>query len=107
MALVELCAKRAERIEVEVDGAITDTTATKVRNKRFTQLVKKRAAKQDGNTTRASVGINLGEVSALDPTGVKFQNPVRKISDPYRVSFKKATNNCDIADHGHVLENAG
>ena len=107
MALVEFCTKGAQSIEVEVDGAITNTTTTQVGNERFAQLMKERATEKNRNTARTSVGIDLSEVSALDPARVQLQHAVTRIGDGYRVSFKKASHHSDIANDGHVLQNAG
>jgi hypothetical protein len=91
---------------VEVDGAITNTATTQVGNERFAQLMKERATEKNRNTARASVGIDLSEVSALDPARVKLKHAVTRIGDGHRVSFKEAANDRDITDDGHVLQNA-
>jgi hypothetical protein len=107
VALIELSAKCPKSIEVEVNGAIADATTAKVRNKGLTQLVKQRATKQDRNPARASVGIDLREVSAFDRAGVKLENAVSNIGDHHGVSFEQAANNGNIADDRHVFQNAG
>jgi hypothetical protein len=106
VALIKFRAESPQSIEVEVDGAVTNTATTKVRNKGFAQLVKERPAEKNGDTARAGVGINLSEVSALDPAGVKLKHAVTRIGDGHRVSFKEAANDRDITDNGHVLQNA-
>ena len=58
--------KGAKGIKVEVNRAIADATAAKVRDERFAQLVQQRAAEQNRDSTRAGVRINLREVSARD-----------------------------------------
>jgi hypothetical protein len=106
VALIKFCPKSAQSIEVEVDGAVTNPTTAKVRNEGFAQLVKERATEKNRNPARAGVGINLSEVRALDPAGVKLKHAVTRIGDGHRVSFKEAPNDGDITDDGHVLQNA-
>ena len=66
-------AELAQDIEVVVDRAIADLASTQIRNVGFAQAVQQRAAKEDGDTRRTSVRIDIGDVRRFDVGRIENQ----------------------------------
>jgi hypothetical protein len=91
-------AERAESIEVEVDRSVTDSATSKIRNERFPELVKEWTAKQNRNSTRARMRVNLSEVRARNVARVNGEFAVARVGDSHTVGFEESANNRDVGD---------
>ena len=94
----DLGAKRTECIEVEIDRAVADSTPTEVGDECFPELVEKRTTKQDGNSTRASVGVDLGKVGAPHIAGIHRELTVARVGDPHSVRFEEPPDDGNVRD---------
>ena len=105
--LLHVGAELAQDVEVVVDRALTDATATEVGDERLTQAVQQRPAQQHRHPRRTGVRVDVRHVRLLDVGGVEQQLTVavgRVDLDP--VQLQQARHDLDVGDLGDTSKSA-
>ncbi len=105
--LVHHGAEAAQRVQVEVDGPVADPAAAQVRDERAAQPVQQRPAQQDRDPAGAGVGVDVGDVRALDIGRVHHDLAgLLAGADRHAVQAQQAGHDAHVADVGDVPEPA-
>ena len=89
-----------------VDRAVADVAAAEVRNEGLAELVQQRAAKQDGDTRRTGVGVDVDHPGRLHVGWVEAHHAVFAELDQHAVQLKQLANDLNVADGGNIAEHA-
>jgi hypothetical protein len=91
---------------VEVDRAVADAAAAEVGDERLAEAVQQRSAEQDRDAAGAGVGVDLGEVGALDVPRVEQQLAGLRTRHEHTVGLEQAPHDRHVADLRDVAEQA-
>ena len=105
--LLDRRAELAQHLEVEVDRPAADVAAAEARDEGVAEAVQQRAAEEDRDPRGARVGVDVGDVGALDVRRVQHQL-ARLVAgaDRHTVQLQQSAYDPHVTDVGHVAQPA-
>ena len=103
--LVDRGAELAQDLQVEVDGAVTDTAPTQVGDEGLPQAVQERTAEEDRDARGAGVRVNVGHVGRLDLGRVQLEDALALVVvDAHSVQAQQPRDHVDVTNERDVAQ---
>ena len=101
-------AELTQDLQVEVDGAITDTAPAQVGDEGLSQAVQERAAEEDRNARGAGVRVDVGHVRRLDLGWVQLEDALALVVvDAHAVQAQQPRDHVDVTNERDIAQHRG